>query len=95
MTICPSAGTLAVSCQPWPSCGWQAEAASLPVSSHLFFEASAHTLAVTPTADWLEYLDLAGPVLADPCNPVNGYVTAVGPGLGINWNEAAIVEFAA
>jgi len=80
--------------------GWMgavglAEGASLPVSSHLFVEASAHTLAVTPTADWLEYLDLAGPVLVDPCRPVDGYVTAVGPGLGITWNEAAIAEFAA
>jgi len=45
-------------------------------------------------ADWLEYLDLAGPVLTDPCHPVDGYVTAVGPGLGITWNEAAIAEFA-
>jgi mandelate racemase len=79
----------------WMRAAGQAQAASLPVSSHLFVEASAHTLAVTPTADWLEYLDIADPVLADPCNPEDGYVTAVGPGLGITWNEAAIAEFAA
>jgi mandelate racemase len=79
----------------WMRAAGQAQAASLPVSSHLFVEASAHTLAVTPTADWLEYLDIAGPVLADRCHPVDGYVTAVGPGLGITWNEAAIAEFAA
>jgi mandelate racemase len=79
----------------WVGAMGLAEGASLPVSSHLFVEASAHTMAVTPTAHWLEYLDLAGPVLVDPCRLVDGYVTAVGPGLGITWNEAAIAEFAA
>jgi mandelate racemase len=44
----------------WLSAIGQAEAASLPVSSHIFVEASAHLLPVTPTAHWLEYLDLAG-----------------------------------
>jgi len=79
----------------WMGAAGLAEGASLPVSSHLFVEASAHTLAVTPTAHWLEYLDLAGPVLTNPCRPVDGYVTAAGPGLGITWNEPAIAEFAA
>jgi hypothetical protein len=46
----------------WMRAAGQAQAASLPVSSHLFVEASAHTLAVTPTADWLEYLDIALPI---------------------------------
>ena len=40
----------------WLSAMGQAEAASLPVSSHIFVEASAHLLPVTPTAHWLEYL---------------------------------------
>lgn len=78
----------------WMSAAGQAQAASLPVSSHLFVEPSAHALAVTPTADWLEYLDVAGPVLVDRCRPVDGLVTALGPGLGINWNEQAIAEYA-
>ena len=60
-----------------------------------FVEASAHVLAATPNADWLEYLDLAGPVLADPCRPVHGSVTAAGPGLGIEWREAAVARYAA
>lgn len=77
--------------------GWlramgQAEAASLPVSSHLFNEASAHVLAITPTAHWLEYLDIASGVLQDPPQPVNGYLTAQGPGLGIVWDESAITR---
>ena len=79
--------------------GWlramgQAEAASLPVSSHLFAEASAHVLPVTPTAHWLEYLDIASGVLQDPSQPIDGFLTAKGPGLGIIWDEAAIERLA-
>src|SRR3954452_6917037 len=39
----------------WMRVAAQAEAASIPMSSHLFAEASAHMLAVTPTAHWIEY----------------------------------------
>ena len=79
--------------------GWlramgQAEAASLPASSHVFVEASAHVLPVTPTAHWLEYLDLAGAVLEEPYAVVNGMVSAKGPGLGITWREKAVVQYA-
>ena len=79
--------------------GWvrsmgQAEAASVPVSSHLFIEASAHVLPVTPGAQYLEYLDLAGAVLSTPLMPVDGTVTAQGPGLGMAWDEAAVRRYA-
>jgi mandelate racemase len=77
----------------WLRVAGQAEAASIPVSSHLFAEASSHVLAVTPTAHWLEYLDLAAAVLAEPVQIVDGSVTARGPGLGISWNEAAIAKY--
>ena len=78
--------------------GWlramgQAEAAALPVSSHLFIEASAHVLPVTPLAHYLEYLDLAGAVLAEPPLFADGTVTARGPGLGIDWDEAAVERY--
>jgi mandelate racemase len=76
----------------WLRAAGQAEAASLPVSSHVFVEASAHVLAVTPTAHWLEYLDKAGPILAEPCKPRNGKVTATGPGLGLTWDEKAVAK---
>ncbi len=66
------------------------EAASMPISSHLFVEASAHVLAVTPGAHWLEFLDIAGSVLAHPNVIVDGCLTARGPGLGIAWDEAAV-----
>ena len=77
----------------WMQVAGQAQAASIPVSSHLFAEASAHVLAVTPTAHWAEYLDLAGAILAQPMAIVNGSVTARGPGLGIDWNEGAVAKY--
>ncbi len=80
--------------------GWlralgQAEAAAVPVSSHLFVEASAHVLPVTPLAHYLEFLDLAGAVLVDPPRPVDGCVTARGPGLGMDWDAAAVARYRA
>jgi mandelate racemase len=77
----------------WLAVAAQAEAASIPMSSHLFAEASAHMLAVTPTAHWLELLDFAGAILADPVRIADGTLTARGPGLGIGWNEAAVAKY--
>ena len=79
--------------------GWlramgQAEAASIPVSSHLFIEASAHVLPVTPLAHYLEFMDLAHAVIAEPPPFADGKVTAAGPGLGMDWDEAAVERYA-
>jgi mandelate racemase len=78
----------------WLSAIGQAEAASLPISSHIFVEASAHMLPVTPTAHWLEYLDIAGSVLAEKPLVCGGSLTAVGPGLGLRWDEDAVRRYA-
>ena len=77
----------------WLRVAAQAEAASIPMSSHLFAEASAHMLSVTPTAHWLEVLDFAGSILANPINIVDGTLTARGPGLGLEWNESAVTKY--
>jgi mandelate racemase len=77
----------------WMRVAAQAEAASIPMSSHLFAEASAHMLAVTPTAHWLEVLDLGRAILAEPIQIVDGAITARGPGLGLAWNEAAVAKY--
>ena len=78
----------------WLRASSQAEAAGLPVSSHLFIELSAHLLAVTPTADWMEYLDLAGPILSRPMKVENGFVVAGSePGTGVEWNEEAVGRY--
>ncbi|MBN9602163.1 MAG: mandelate racemase [Afipia felis] len=78
--------------------GWLRAAAichavRMPVSNHFFQEASAHLMAVTPTAQFIEYFDLAGPVLAKSLPARDGKVRADdAPGLGIEWNEAAIAK---
>jgi mandelate racemase len=77
----------------WLRVAGQADAASIPMSSHLFAEASAHMLAVTPTAHWIEYLDLARAILAEPVQIVDGTITARGPGLGLAWDEAAVAKY--
>ena len=76
--------------------GWMrasaiAEAQGLPVSSHLFPEISAHLLANTPTAHWLEYLDIASAILQSPLHVEQGYaLPSEVPGTGITWNEEAV-----
>lgn len=80
--------------------GWMraapiAAAASLPVSSHIFVEASAQVMAATPRRHLLEYLDVAAGVLDQPYEAQDGAVTPRGPGLGIAWNAAAVERHAA
>src|SRR6476659_7069840 len=77
----------------WMRIAGQAEAASIPQSSHLFAEASAHVLAVTPTAHWLEFLDFAGAILARPAEIVDGARTARGRGLCMEWDETAVKKY--
>jgi mandelate racemase len=79
----------------WLRAAALAETASLPVSSHIFVEASAHVLPVTPTALYLEYLDSAGAILKAPLEVFDGAVIAHGPGLGLEWDEAAVARYAA
>ena len=79
----------------WLRAAALAQAAGVPCSSHLFIEASAHLLAVTPTCHWIEYLDVATPVLAEPIRPVDGMLTATTrPGFGLAWDEAAVRRYA-
>jgi len=48
---------------------------------------------VTPTAHWLEFLDFARVILTHPAEIIDGTVTARGPGLGLEWNEAAVAKY--
>ena len=78
----------------WLRAAALADAAGLPVSSHLFVEVSAHLLAVTPTSDRLEHLDLAGPILEEPLEIEEGYaVIPATPGNGIEWDEASVERY--
>jgi mandelate racemase len=79
--------------------GWMRAAAithayGMEMSSHLFPEYSAHLLAVTPTAHWLEYMDWAVPIVAEPIQIKDGCVLIPDrPGSGIAWNEDAVKRY--
>ncbi len=79
--------------------GWQAaaalaDAAEIPVSSHLYPEVSVHLLTATPTAHWLEYVDWANPVLREPLPVVDGHATAPGrSGNGLAWDPDAVTRY--
>lgn len=80
----------------WLKSAALAEAAGLPVSSHIWPELSAHLLAVTPTAQFLEYLDAAAPILEQPALVEDGsLVIRDEPGSGVAWNEEAVGRYAA
>jgi mandelate racemase len=70
-----------------------ATAAGSPISSHIYPEVSAHLLSATAGAHLLEWLDLAGPVLARPMAVRDGVVYPQGPGSGIDWDEDAVARF--
>lgn len=79
----------------WLRAAALAESRGIPMSSHLYPEISAHLLAVTPTAHWLEYMDWAQAILAEPIAIQNGFaVIPDRPGIGIEWNEEAVRRYA-
>ncbi len=79
----------------WLRAAALAESRGIPMSSHLYPEISAHLLAVTPTAHWLEYMDWAGAILAEPFAIQNGFAAIPDrPGIGIEWNEEAVRRYA-
>ena len=80
----------------WMRAAALAQGAGLEMSSHLFPEVSCHLLAVTPTCHWLEYVDWAAPILAEPLVVKDSHVlTPATPGTGIRWDERAVKKYAA
>lgn len=78
----------------WQRAGELARARGIRMSSHLYPEVSAHLLTVTPTAHWLEYVDWAHPLLAEPLRIADGNaVISSRPGNGLEWNEDAVRRF--
>ena len=68
-----------------------AKEGGMKMSSHLFPEVSCHLLAVTPTCDWLEYVDWAGSILQEPLVIVDGEAEIPDrPGNGMEWDPAAV-----
>jgi mandelate racemase len=78
----------------WLRAAALADAEGMSASSHLYPEVSAHLLAVTPTRDRLEYLDLAGPVLKGPARIEKGHaVIPSAPGTGVEWDEERVKRY--
>jgi mandelate racemase len=78
----------------WMRAAALAQGAGIEMSSHLFAEASAQLLPVTPTAHWLEYVDWADPVLQEPLRIEKGFaLPSLRPGLGMVWDEKAVKRY--
>ena len=78
----------------WMRAAALAQGAGAEMSSHLFPEVSCHLLAATPTCHWLEYVDWANPVLAEPLELKDGHVIIPSqPGAGIAWDEKAVARY--
>jgi mandelate racemase len=64
------------------------------MSSHLFPEVSAHLLAVTPTAHYLEYVDWADVLVEQPLVIENGHaIVPDRPGNGMVWKKDALARY--
>lgn len=78
----------------WMDAADLAVARGLPISSHLFPEMSAHLLAASPTAHWLEYVDWGDAILQEPLKIVDGRaIVATRPGAGLEWDVAALERY--
>jgi mandelate racemase len=77
--------------------GWRRAAGlarGIRMSSHLYPEVSAHLLAATPSAHWLEYVDWANVLLEEPLRIVDGHaVVPERPGNGLAWDEGAVRKY--
>ena len=79
----------------WGRAANVALAAGMEMSSHLYPEVSAHLLAATPTAHWLEYVDWANAFLAQPLRISDGCAVASDrPGNGLEWDAALVKRYA-
>lgn len=66
----------------------------IEMSTHLFPEVSAHLLCITPTAHWLEYVDWAATILAEPLRIEGGMaIPSERPGTGLEWNPEAVSRY--
>jgi mandelate racemase len=78
----------------WTRAAAIAGTAGIPVSTHLYPEVAAHMMRVTEAAHWLEWQDWADPILQIPYEIKDGllHIPDV-PGIGLEWNEAAVKRY--
>ena len=83
----------------WGVSGWLeaaalARGAGIEMSSHLFVEASSHLLCATPTAHWLEHMDVAARLRSVSYPLVDGMITPPDrPGIGLEWDDAMVARY--
>jgi mandelate racemase len=78
----------------WTQAAGVAEAHGIPMSSHLMPEVSAHLLAATPTAHWLEYVDWTDAIAAEPVKIVDGHwPISDRPGTGLAWDAGKLARY--
>ena len=77
----------------WLEAAALARTAGLPMSSHIFVEASAQLLCATPTAHWIEVLDAAGGLRKAPLELREGMLLPWDtPGIGLEWREDMVAR---
>ena len=75
----------------WMKTAALAEAYKKLVSSHLYHEVSAHLMRVTPTADYLEWMNWSDPLFKEPYQVKDGYLKIPErPGVGLELNRDII-----
>jgi mandelate racemase len=78
----------------WRQAAQLAAVNRIKMSSHLFPEVSAHLLAATPTAHFLEYVDWADALVEQPLVIADGHaMVPQRPGNGIVWDKAAVERY--
>ena len=78
----------------WRRAGELAAASGIRMSSHLYPEVSAHLLAATSAAHWLEYVDWANVLLQEPLRIVDGAaIIPSRPGNGLAWDDKAVRKY--
>ena len=61
------------------------------MSTHLYPEVVAHVMRVTETAHWLEWQDLADPIMQRPYEVKDSLLHNPNvPGVGLEWNKDVI-----
>jgi len=79
----------------WIQAAGIAAAHGIEMSSHLHPEVSAHLLAATPTAHYLEYVNWADSVLEEPLQIVDGSAQIPDrSGIGLTWRKEAVKALA-
>lgn len=80
----------------WLEAAALAHAAALPMSSHIFVEASSQLLCATPTAHWLEVLDATAALRRGRIDLRGGNVhPSDAPGIGLEWRDEAVARYRA